>query len=218
MYYSGTRASRADSRRSPTGFFSSVKSRARHREGRSRHASQDQARPEAAVKKLKVYAGPNAPARGAEAAGAWPSEPAEKDTTMPAATIHGRPYGTGKRKNAIARVFLKPRRGQDHGERARPSPGLLPPRDPSHGRRAAVRRPGGDRGKFDVTATVRGGGVASQAEAAPPRHQLGRCSTWTPRTAARSRSAGFLTRDARKKERKKPGQPGARKKFQYSKR
>ena len=70
---------------------------------------------------------------------------------------------------------------------------------------------------FDVEVNVAGGGVAAQAEAV--RHGISRAlirldSDLKPAL----KKAGFLTRDSRKKERKKPGQPGARKKFQYSKR
>jgi len=73
------------------------------------------------------------------------------------------------------------------------------------------------RGKFDVQATVTGGGVAAQAEAV--RHGISRALlNVDAEHRGTLKKAGFLTRDSRKKERKKPGQPGARKKFQYSKR
>lgn len=65
--------------------------------------------------------------------------------------------------------------------------------------------------------TVTGGGVASQAEAV--RHGISRALlNVDAEHRGALKKAGFLTRDSRKKERKKPGQPGARKKFQYSKR
>ena len=71
--------------------------------------------------------------------------------------------------------------------------------------------------QFDVVATVHGGGKNAQAEAM--RHGISRAlSTLDPEKRAMLKRAGFLTRDARKKERKKYGQPGARKRFQYSKR
>jgi small subunit ribosomal protein S9 len=64
---------------------------------------------------------------------------------------------------------------------------------------------------------VNGGGVSSQAEAV--RHGIARALVLMDESTKPSlKKAGYLTRDARKKERKKPGQPGARKKFQYSKR
>jgi small subunit ribosomal protein S9 len=71
--------------------------------------------------------------------------------------------------------------------------------------------------QYDVTANVSGGGTAAQAEAV--RHGISR-ALLNVDAALRGalKKAGFLTRDARKKERKKPGQPGARKRFQYSKR
>jgi small subunit ribosomal protein S9 len=71
--------------------------------------------------------------------------------------------------------------------------------------------------QFDVNATVAGGGHSAQAEAM--RHGIARalCLSDAERRPSLKR-AGFLTRDARKKERKKYGQPGARKRFQYSKR
>jgi len=134
---------------------------------------------------------------------------------MPPATIHGRPYGTGKRKNAIARVFLAPGEGTV----------TINGREfdnyfPRETLRMIVRQPFDVlelRGKFDVTATVCGGGTSSQAEAI--RHGISRALlNVDSEHRAPPKRAGFLTRDARRKERKKPGQPGARKKFQYSKR
>ena len=71
--------------------------------------------------------------------------------------------------------------------------------------------------QFDVYATVAGGGHSAQAEAV--RHGVARALIAAdPERRPALKRAGFLTRDARKKERKKPGQPGARKRFQYSKR
>lgn len=134
---------------------------------------------------------------------------------MPQPTIHGRPYGTGKRKNAIARVFLKPGEGKItiNGR----SPADYFPRETSQ---MIIQQPFEVVEKvdqFDVEVTVRGGGVAAQAEAV--RHGISRAllNVDVEMRGALKR-AGFLTRDDRKSERKKPGQPGARKKFQYSKR
>ncbi len=134
---------------------------------------------------------------------------------MPQATIHGRPYGTGKRKNAIARVFLKPGEGKVtvNGRE-------FADYFPRETLRMIVEQPFeviDAKGQFDVQATVCGGGVSSQAEAV--RHGISRALLNVDGEHRGSlKRAGFLTRDARKKERKKPGQPGARKKFQYSKR
>jgi len=134
---------------------------------------------------------------------------------MPTPTIHGRAYGTGKRKNAIARVFLKPGTGQFsiNGRSladyfTRETAAMIC--DQAF---EVVEK----KGQFDVEANVSGGGVASQAEAV--RHGIARALLVVdPENRQPLKRAGFLTRDARKKERKKPGQPGARKKFQYSKR
>ena len=76
----------------------------------------------------------------------------------------------------------------------------------------------GTAGQFDVKATIDGGGVKGQAEAL--RLGIARALCEVDREAYRSalKAAGFLTRDAREVERKKPGQPGARRRFQFSKR
>jgi small subunit ribosomal protein S9 len=72
-------------------------------------------------------------------------------------------------------------------------------------------------GQFDVESTVCGGGVAAQAEAV--RHGIARALLVVDANLRPNlKKAGLLTRDSREKERKKPGQPGARKKFQFSKR
>ena len=126
-----------------------------------------------------------------------------------------RTYATGKRKTAIARVWLKAGSGNiqvnglpcdEYFEREtsrmimRQSLELLEAID-----------------QFDVTATVRGGGHSAQAEAM--RHGISRAlCILDPEKRSAIKRAGFLTRDARKKERKKYGRPGARKRFQYSKR
>ena len=73
-------------------------------------------------------------------------------------------------------------------------------------------------GKIDVTATVAGGGKAGQAGAV--RHGIARALVKHDEEACKAqlKANGMLTRDAREKERKKPGQPGARRRFQFSKR
>jgi small subunit ribosomal protein S9 len=72
-------------------------------------------------------------------------------------------------------------------------------------------------GKLDIDANLSGGGLAGQAEAL--RHGIARALLKVdPEFRSMLKRAGFVTRDARKKERKKYGQPGARKRFQYSKR
>jgi small subunit ribosomal protein S9 len=125
-------------------------------------------------------------------------------------------YGTGKRKTSIARVYV--RRG---GGR------ILVNRKPvdeyfgTDSERSMVRQPlevTETLDRFDVLVTVRGGGFTGQAMAI--RHGLARALTLVPEEDLRSplKRAGHLTRDARQVERKKYGQPGARKRFQYSKR
>ena len=126
-----------------------------------------------------------------------------------------RTYATGKRKTAIARVWLKPGTGIIVVN------GL--PCDEYFERETSrmVLRQGLElieaQDQFDVVATCHGGGKAAQADAL--RHGISRalCTFDLEKRGALKR-AGFLTRDARKKERKKYGQPGARKRFQYSKR
>jgi small subunit ribosomal protein S9 len=130
-------------------------------------------------------------------------------------TVDTRTYATGKRKTAIARVWLKAGNGTivvnnlpvDQYFERETSRMVL--------RQALELIEAQD--QFDVWATCTGGGKASQAEAM--RHGIARALiTLDPEKRGAVKRAGFLTRDARKKERKKYGQPGARKRFQYSKR
>jgi len=124
-------------------------------------------------------------------------------------------YSTGKRKTAVARVWITSGSGKlnvngtpadDYFERqttrmiARQSLEILELTE-----------------KYDVEATVKGGGHSAQAEAL--RHGIARALTVEdPERRRALKRAGYLTRDDRKKERKKYGQPGARRRFQYSKR
>ncbi len=124
-------------------------------------------------------------------------------------------YSTGKRKTAVARVWLKPGSGNIQVNH-KPADEYFE-RETS---RMIMRQPLElieVLDQYDVVATVAGGGHSAQAEAM--RHGISRalCAADAERRAPLKR-AGFLTRDARKKERKKYGQPGARKRFQYSKR
>lgn len=134
---------------------------------------------------------------------------------MPQAQIHGKQYGTGKRKCAIARVFMKSGKGE-----VTVNGRSLADYFPRETSQMIVRQAFEVLEKneqFDVMATVRGGGVAAQAEAV--RHGISRALlALDPEARPTLRKAGLLTRDSREKERKKPGQPGARKKFQFSKR
>jgi small subunit ribosomal protein S9 len=134
---------------------------------------------------------------------------------MPQSIINGRNYGTGRRKTAIARVFLKAGEGKIVINGRTPEDYF--PRETS---RMIMGQPFDlleKQGQFDVEVNVRGGGIAAQAEAV--RHGISRALlVIDPSFRPALKKAGFLTRDARKKERKKPGQPGPRKRFQYSKR
>ncbi len=132
-----------------------------------------------------------------------------------AATETNKTYATGKRKTAVARVWLAPGSGQVtvNGKTAdnyfeRETSRMIM-------RQALELIEVVD--QYDVWATVEGGGHSAQAEAM--RHGIARALiAIDPERRAAIKRAGFLTRDARKKERKKYGQPGARKRFQYSKR
>jgi small subunit ribosomal protein S9 len=127
----------------------------------------------------------------------------------------GRAYATGKRKNAVARVWLKPGRGlitingrDQESYFARP---VL---------RMMIAQPlqVSDRlGQFDVVATVEGSGLSGQAGAV--RHAISKALTYyEPGLRAVLKPHGFLTRDSRVVERKKYGKAKARRSFQFSKR
>jgi small subunit ribosomal protein S9 len=124
-------------------------------------------------------------------------------------------YATGKRKNAIARVYMKAGSGnivinkRNYEEYfTRPSLKMI------------IRQPfeiTGKNGQFDLFVNVSGGGVAGQAGAV--KHGISKALLeYDVQLRPILKKAGFLTRDARVKERKKYGQPGARKRFQFSKR
>ena len=131
------------------------------------------------------------------------------------ATPSDRTYATGKRKNAVARVYIRPGTGaitvngrgyEQYFPRAASQLLVNQPFDIIE-----------QMGKFDVEATVAGGGLAAQADSV--RFGIARALAFAdPERRTPLKKAGLLTRDARKKERKKYGQPGARKRFQYSKR
>lgn len=126
-----------------------------------------------------------------------------------------RTYATGKRKTAIARIWLS------SGSGTITVNGLTPEEYFERPTSRMIMRQGLElieaTDQFDVVATVHGGGKNAQAEAM--RHGISRAlSRLDAEKRAMLKRAGFLTRDARKKERKKYGQPGARKRFQYSKR
>ncbi|MEL6608394.1 MAG: 30S ribosomal protein S9 [Pseudomonadota bacterium] len=127
----------------------------------------------------------------------------------------GRSYATGKRKDAVARVWIKPGSGKVvvNGKDqdvyfARPVLQLI------------LRQPmqvAGVEGEFDVMATVKGGGLTGQAGAV--KHGISKAlQLYDPSLRGALKAAGFLTRDSRVVERKKYGKRKARRSFQFSKR
>ena len=124
-------------------------------------------------------------------------------------------YGTGRRKTSTARVFLRPGSGA-----IRINERTFEAFFPTEALRTQIRQPlviTETADKFDILATVAGGGVSGQAGAM----QLGIARALVEYNAElrkRLKDEGLLTRDARAKERKKYGMAGARKRFQFSKR
>jgi len=124
-------------------------------------------------------------------------------------------YGTGKRKNAVARTRLYQGTGQILINE-RPYEEYFPRKTLQMIVQQALKLTK-NADKFDIKVNVAGGGVAGQAQAV--RHGISRALLLVdPELRGTLKRAGFLTRDARKKERKKYGQKGARARFQYSKR
>ena len=152
---------------------------------------------------------------GLEALRALAPQSAQEAEREPIVDAQGRAYATGKRKNAIARVWIKPGRGRitingrdQETYFARP---VL---------RMMIAQPLqiADRlGQFDVDATVKGSGLSGQAGAV--RHGISKALTYyEPALRAVLKPHGFLTRDSRVVERKKYGKAKARRSFQFSKR
>ena len=153
----------------------------------------------AELKKAPVVAGAQAPA-------------AERQKEVDA---QGRAYATGRRKNAVARVWVKLGTGKitinGRDQKiyfARPTQQMViqQPFDVSQ-----------RDGQFDVVASVSGGGLSGQAGAV--RHGIAQAlSKFEPALRGAMKTSGFLTRDSRVVERKKYGRAGARRRFQFSKR
>lgn len=139
----------------------------------------------------------------------------EAKQRKPQLDAQGRAYATGRRKDAVARVWIKPGNGtiSVNGREvtryfARPVLRMIINQPFS-----AVRAAGG----FDVICTVEGGGLSGQAGAV--RHAISRAlDKYNPEYHTALRQGGFLTRDSRVVERKKYGRAKARKSFQFSKR
>jgi small subunit ribosomal protein S9 len=141
--------------------------------------------------------------------------PAVAAPRAPMRDAQGRAYATGKRKNAVARVWIKPGSGKVmvNGKTmpeyfARPVLQMI------------LRQPftvAGVEGQFDVNATVAGGGLSGQAGAV--KHGISKAlQLYEPSLRGALKAAGFLTRDSRVVERKKYGKAKARRSFQFSKR
>jgi small subunit ribosomal protein S9 len=146
--------------------------------------------------------------KGAEAPAAAPVHARKVDA-------QGRAYATGKRKNAVARVWLKPGAGKIQVNAkdfqqyfARPVLQMLLKQPLQAANRAD---------QFDIMATVTGGGLSGQAGAV--RHGISKALTYfEPELRPVLKKGGFLTRDSRVVERKKYGRAKARRSFQFSKR
>ena len=166
----------------------------------------------------KEDAAPAPEAEAPEAEGpAEAAPPKQEETPLREQQLdnYGRAYATGRRKDAIARVWLKPGSGQItvNGREqevyfARPSLRLV------------INQPfdiADRRGQYDVVATVKGGGLSGQAGAV--KHGIAQALTrYEPTLRSIVKQAGFLTRDPRVVERKKYGRAKARRSFQFSKR
>lgn len=142
----------------------------------------------------------------------------EDETRAPREPVRdnlNRSYATGKRKESVARVWVKPGNGRItvNGKEmaqyfARPVLQML------IGQPFSIANVSGE---FDVMATVKGGGLSGQAGAV--RHGISKAlSLWDPQMRPALKAAGFLTRDPRVVERKKYGRAKARRSFQFSKR
>jgi len=124
-------------------------------------------------------------------------------------------YGTGRRKSAIARVFLRPGTGEWKVNGKKFEEYFVTEQQRVAAKRTLVVTELG--GTFDVVTTVKSGGVSAQADAV--KMGVARALIeFNPELRKTLKAEGLLTRDARQKERKKYGQKGARKRFQFSKR
>ena len=154
-------------------------------------------------------------AQGFDALASLSSNPEAAAPAEPKIDAQGRAYATGKRKNAIARVWIKPGKGSitingrdQEVYFARPVLRMMIAQPFQVTNRV---------GQFDVVVTVEGSGLSGQAGAI--RHGLSKALTYyEPGLRAVLKPHGFLTRDSRVVERKKYGKAKARRSFQFSKR
>ena len=143
------------------------------------------------------------------------STPTNEEDSKPKLDSFGRAYSTGKRKDAVARVWIKKGSGKITVNKkpvekyfARPTLQMII--------QQAFSVTSAEN-QFDVMATVKGGGLSGQAGAV--RHGLSKALTiFDGELRGALKAAGFLTRDSRVVERKKYGKPKARRSFQFSKR
>ena len=144
-----------------------------------------------------------------------PDRPVEEASNKPKIDDRGRSYATGRRKDAVARVWIKPGPGKMiiNGREietyfARPTQQMM------------IKQPfevAGRANQYDVICTVSGGGLSGQAGAV--RHGISRALVaYEPALRPTLKKGGFLTRDSRTVERKKYGRAKARRSFQFSKR
>jgi small subunit ribosomal protein S9 len=153
--------------------------------------------------------------QGMDALASLSSNPEAAAPAQPKIDAQGRSYATGKRKNAIARVWIKPGKGtitingrDQEVYFARPVLRMMIAQPMQVTNRV---------GQFDVVVTVQGSGLSGQAGAV--RHGISKALTYyEPDLRAALKPHGFLTRDSRVVERKKYGKAKARRSFQFSKR
>ena len=147
--------------------------------------------------------------------GDHPALAGDKPKVEPKRDAQGRSYATGRRKNAVARVWIKPGRGEITINDKKVGTYFARPV-----LRMLITQPFlvSDRyNQFDVFCTTNGGGLSGQAGAV--RHGISRALThYEPELRGILKAAGFLTRDSRVVERKKYGKAKARRSFQFSKR
>ena len=172
---------------------------------------------ESIADQLGATPAPPPPAAEAAEEAAPPSPPPQVETPLREQQLdkYGRAYATGRRKDAVARVWLKPGSGrivingrEQETYFARPTLRLV------------INQPfdvADRRGQYDIEATVKGGGLSGQAGAI--KHGIAQALTrYEPELRTTVKQAGFLTRDSRVVERKKYGRAKARRSFQFSKR
>ncbi|AHE51702.1 30S ribosomal protein S9 [Sphingomonas sanxanigenens] len=169
------------------------------------------------LKDLTTAIGTQAVVDAPEAEGEAPQAPVLPTTPLRERDVdaYGRSYATGRRKDAVARVWLKPGTGKItvNGRDqeiyfARPTLRLVINQPFDVAERA---------GQYDVICTVKGGGLSGQAGAV--KHGIAQALTkFEPVLRSPVKAAGFLTRDSRAVERKKYGRAKARRSFQFSKR